>query len=81
MPAIEPAELAKITVRTALLWGRHDLATPIEVAQAANARYGWPLRVIEHAADDPPVEQSEAFLEALRAALGSSPPLQQGTKP
>ena len=27
---------------------------------------GWPLRVIEDCADDPPRDQPEAFLEALR---------------
>src|SRR5206468_2762661 len=31
MPAIPSAELAKIAVPTVLLWGRHDLATPLEV--------------------------------------------------
>ena len=36
------------------------------VAEAASARYGWPLRVIEDCADDPPRDQPEAFLEALR---------------
>ena len=71
MPAIPPAELARIAVPTTLIWGRHDLATPLSVAEAASARYGWPLHVIEDAADDPPMEQPEAFLEALRAALGS----------
>ena len=81
MPAIEPTELAKIAVPTALIWGRHDLATQLEVAEAASARYGWPLHVIENAGDDPPMEQPEAFLEALRAALGSSRPLEQRRKP
>jgi hypothetical protein len=40
------------------------------VAQAASARHGWPLHVIEDAADDPAVEQPEAFLRELHAALG-----------
>jgi pimeloyl-ACP methyl ester carboxylesterase len=70
--AISPSELARIAVPTTLVWGRHDLATPVSVAQAASTRYGWPLRVIENAGDDPPMEQPEAFLEALHAALGSS---------
>jgi pimeloyl-ACP methyl ester carboxylesterase/ubiquinone/menaquinone biosynthesis C-methylase UbiE len=70
MPAIPPADLARIAVPTTLIWGRHDLATPLPVAQASSARHGWPLHVIEDAADDPPMEQPEAFLEALRAALG-----------
>jgi pimeloyl-ACP methyl ester carboxylesterase/ubiquinone/menaquinone biosynthesis C-methylase UbiE len=73
IPAIRPTELAKIAVPTTLIWGRHDLATQVEVAEAASARYTWPLHVIENAGDDPPMEQPEAFLEALRAALGSSP--------
>jgi pimeloyl-ACP methyl ester carboxylesterase len=69
MPAIPPTDLARIAVPTTLIWGRHDLATPLPVAEAASARYGWPLQVIEHCADDPPVEQPEALLCALRAAL------------
>ena len=69
LPAIPPDELARIEVPTTLIWGRHDLATPLQVAEAASARYGWPLRVIESCADDPPVEQPHAFVEALRAAL------------
>jgi hypothetical protein len=39
------------------------------VAEEASARYGWPLHVIEDAADDPPIEQPEAFLRALHTAL------------
>jgi pimeloyl-ACP methyl ester carboxylesterase len=66
---IPPAELARIAVPTTLIWGRHDRQVRLGVAQAANARYGWPLHVIEDAADDPPIEQPEAFLRALHAAL------------
>ena len=66
---IPPAELSRIAVPTALIWGRHDMATPLRVAEEAGARYGWPLHVIEDAADDPPIEQPEAFLRALHAAL------------
>jgi pimeloyl-ACP methyl ester carboxylesterase len=69
MSAIPPTALARIAVPTTLIWGRHDLATPLRIAEAASARYGWPLHVIEHAADDPPVEQPEALLRALRAAF------------
>lgn len=72
MPAIPPELLADIRVPTSLIWGRHDLATPLAVAAAASARYGWPLQVIDDAADDPPIEQPEAFLRALRVALERS---------
>ncbi|MGH3742942.1 MAG: alpha/beta fold hydrolase, partial [Micromonosporaceae bacterium] len=70
-PAIPPADLARIAVPTTLIWGRHDLATPLRTAEAASERYRWPLHVIEHCADDPPIEQPGAFLVALRAGLVS----------
>jgi pimeloyl-ACP methyl ester carboxylesterase len=57
--------LGRITVPTTVIWGRHDLATPLRVAEAASARYGWQLHVIEEAADDPTLDQPEAFLRAL----------------
>ena len=69
IPAIPPADLARIVVPTTLIWGRHDLATPLSVAEAASARFGWPLHVIENCNDDPPVEQPEALLRVVRAAL------------
>jgi pimeloyl-ACP methyl ester carboxylesterase len=72
VPAIPPAELARIAVPTTLIWGRHDRQVRLGLAEAASARYGWPLHVIERAADDPAVEQPEAFLQAVRGALGSA---------
>jgi FAD/FMN-containing dehydrogenase/pimeloyl-ACP methyl ester carboxylesterase len=62
-----PLDLAGIAVPAVLIWGRHDLATPLAVAEAASARHGWPLHVIEDCADDPPIEQPEAFVRALRS--------------
>ena len=41
------------------------------MAEAASARHGWPLRVIDHAGDDPALEQPAAFLAALEAALAA----------
>ncbi len=76
LPAIPSEDLERISVPTALIWGRHDLATPLEVARVAAERYGWPLHVVEDAADDPGMERPDAFLAALRAALddpGASP--------
>jgi pimeloyl-ACP methyl ester carboxylesterase/SAM-dependent methyltransferase len=67
--AIPPEDLARIAVPTTLIWGRHDLQVRLRVAEAASARYGWPLHVIEHAADDPAFEQPEAFLAALRPTM------------
>jgi pimeloyl-ACP methyl ester carboxylesterase len=69
VPAIPAADLARITIPTTLIWGRYDLATPLSIAEAASAHYGWPLYVIENANDDPPIEQPEVPLRALRTAL------------
>lgn len=71
-PAIDPDVLGRITAPTALVWGRHDLATPLSVAKEASARYGWPLHIVEGAADDPAVEQPAAFMQVLREVLGST---------
>jgi pimeloyl-ACP methyl ester carboxylesterase len=70
--AIPQADLARIEVPTTLIHGRHDLQTRLSVAERASARYGWPLHVIEDCRDDPAFEQPEAFLAALRTALGTS---------
>ena len=70
VPAIAPAELARIAAPTTLIWGRHDRQVRLGVARAASVSHGWPLHVIEDAGDDPAVEQPEAFLRELRAALG-----------
>lgn len=79
MQPIPPAELSRIDVPTTLIWGRHDMATPLQVAEETSAQYGWPLHVIEDTADDPPLEQPEAFLRALRSALGT-PTLQEAAR-
>jgi pimeloyl-ACP methyl ester carboxylesterase len=67
--AIPQAELARIRVPAALIWGRHDLQTRLRVAQVASARYGWPLHVIEDCGVDPNLEQPVALLAAVRAEL------------
>jgi pimeloyl-ACP methyl ester carboxylesterase len=66
---IDEEDLAGITVPTTLIWGRHDRALRLPLARAASERYGWPLHIIEDAADDPARDQPEAFLRALRAAI------------
>jgi len=72
MVEIPANTLARISVPTTLIWGRHDRATPLAIAEAASARYGWPLLVIEGAGAGPPLEQPDAFLKALRGALAGS---------
>ena len=72
VPAIPPADLARIAIPTTLVWGRHDPVMRLRIAEAASERYGWPLHIIERAADDPPMEQPQAFVRALRAAMRGS---------
>jgi pimeloyl-ACP methyl ester carboxylesterase len=71
LPRMPHADLARIAVPTHLIWGRHDRANRLRVAQGVSARYGWPLHVVEDCADDPPRDRPEGFLEALRAALAT----------
>jgi pimeloyl-ACP methyl ester carboxylesterase len=71
--AIPERQLGAIRVPTALVWGRHDRATSLSVAQAASERHGWPLTIIEDCADDPPIEQPDALLRALRTFVGELP--------
>ncbi len=66
---IPPEQLARIGVPTTLIWGRHDLATSLHVAEEASERYGWPLHVVEDAGDDPAFDRPEEFLEVLYATL------------
>ena len=67
--AIPEEDLQRIAVPTTLIWGRHDLQVPPQVAEDARARYGWPLRVIDDCGADPNVEQPEALLAALHDTL------------
>lgn len=69
VPRIPAEDLARIAVPTSLIWGRHDRALRLSIAEAASGRHGWPLQVIEDCADDPPRDQPEAFVRALRAQL------------
>jgi len=71
VPEIPAATLARIEVPTTLIWGRKDRATPLSVAKQIHSRHGWPLHVIDDAADDPTIEQPELFVKTLRRALGA----------
>ncbi|WP_345044935.1 alpha/beta hydrolase [Georgenia daeguensis] len=62
---IPDAALERITTPTALVWGRHDRMVPLDLADAASARLGWPLTVVDHAGHLPFVEEPAAFLAAL----------------
>ncbi|NKX56369.1 alpha/beta fold hydrolase [Arthrobacter mobilis] len=66
---IPPGDLARIDVPTTLIHGRHDLQVRLKTVEAAAARYGWALHVIDDCRDDPAFEQPAAFIDALRAAL------------
>lgn len=70
--SIPEADLVRITVPTTLIWGREDRQTPLSVGQRASERYGWPLHIIDGAADDPAFEQPAAVMRAFEAipALG-----------
>lgn len=72
VPRIPDTELAAITAPTSMVWGRHDRANSVRIAEAASERFGWPLRIIDGAADDPPIERPEEFVAAVLAAWPSA---------
>jgi pimeloyl-ACP methyl ester carboxylesterase len=69
LAVISPEDLARISIPTTLVWGRHDRANRLRIAEDASARYGWPLHVIDDCADDPARDRPEEFLEVLRSVL------------
>jgi pimeloyl-ACP methyl ester carboxylesterase len=71
---ISDAELRGIDVPTTLLWGRRDRMVPLRIGELASSKFGWPLRVIEDAGHVPHIEQPDAFLRGLRAALDQPEP-------
>jgi 2-hydroxymuconate-semialdehyde hydrolase len=62
---VPDGELRRIPIATELLWGRHDRFVPLGLAEAASARLGWPLHVIDNAGHAPHIERPESFLAAL----------------
>ncbi len=71
LPRLPAERLTRIGVPTTLIWGRQARANGVRVAEAASARHGWPLQVIEDCADDPARDQPEAFVRALHAAVAT----------
>jgi pimeloyl-ACP methyl ester carboxylesterase len=67
---VPDAELRRIAIPTALVWGRHDRMAPPRLAEAASNRLGWPLHLIDDAAHAPHIEQPNGFLRALSGVLG-----------
>ncbi|HUG83529.1 MAG TPA: alpha/beta hydrolase [Euzebya sp.] len=62
---LSEAELQRITVPTALMWGRHDPLFPVRAGESASTRHGWPLQIVDAAGHLPHVEQPTAFVEGL----------------
>jgi pimeloyl-ACP methyl ester carboxylesterase len=66
---IPDATLAAIDVPVSMIWGRHDAATSVTVAEEVAARYGWPLAVIDGAGDDPALDRPAEFVDGLQRLL------------
>jgi pimeloyl-ACP methyl ester carboxylesterase len=69
IPKIPSDELDQIDVPTSLIWGRHDRANKLKIAEKASRRFGWPLQIIEETRDDPKLERPEEFVQALNTVL------------
>jgi pimeloyl-ACP methyl ester carboxylesterase len=64
-------ELVRITVPTAIVWGRQDRMVPLRIAEPTADRQRWPLFVVDGAGHVPHIEQPEAFVNILRAICSS----------
>jgi pimeloyl-ACP methyl ester carboxylesterase len=71
IPKISSDDLARMNVPTSLIWGRHDRANKLKIAEKASQRFGWPLQIIEESRDDPKLERPEAFVDALNTVLST----------
>jgi pimeloyl-ACP methyl ester carboxylesterase len=69
---IPDAELAAVTLPTALLWGRDDRMVPLVVGEAAASGQSWPLRIVDDAAHAPHIEQPDGFVKTLREIMSSA---------
>jgi pimeloyl-ACP methyl ester carboxylesterase len=63
------ADLQSIGIPVALLWGKRDRMVPHRIGELASSKFGWPLHVVDDAGHVPHIEQPEAFLRALGAAI------------
>ena len=77
---VPDAELQRIAIPAALLWGRHDRMTPLSLARAASTRLGWPLHVVDHAAHVPHIEQPAGFVDLLTDVLRGDSNATVGTR-
>lgn len=69
VPVIPQEDLDGLNLPVTLIWGRHDRANKLDIAEAASKRYDWPLHIIEEARDDPKLEQPDAFVNALLGCM------------
>jgi pimeloyl-ACP methyl ester carboxylesterase len=75
---IPDGELSKIDIPVTLIWGRHDKANDLKVAFKASKKYGWALRIIEDARDDPKLEKPEEFVQIVESMMAQPVPEKQG---
>jgi pimeloyl-ACP methyl ester carboxylesterase len=76
---VPDAELQRIGIPAALLWGRHDRMTPLPLAEAASTRLGWPLHIVDDAAHVPHIEQPDGFGDRLTETLRGGSTARAGT--
>ena len=69
LPRIPDEDLARISVPTTVICGRHDRVMKLRYAEQAARRHNWQLEVIDDAGHVVFVDQREATLAALRRAL------------
>jgi 2-hydroxymuconate-semialdehyde hydrolase len=67
---VPDAELRRIPVPVELVWGRHDRFVPLGLAEAASARLGLALRVVDDAGHAAHLDRPQAVADALVTLAG-----------
>jgi len=75
VPMLAEEDLAAIGCPVSLIWGRHDKAIKLHIAEQAHQKFGWPLHVIDEARDDPKLERPHEFAAALTNSIKNTIPL------
>lgn len=67
---VPDAELRRLPGPVDLVWGRHDRFVPLRLAEAASARLGFPLHVVDGAGHAAHLDRPEAVAAALAGPEG-----------
>lgn len=70
-PRIADTDLDEIVDPVTLIWGRDDRVMKLRIAESGHTRFGWPLHVLDACGHASNMDQPDAFVDALQAAIAA----------